>query len=377
MATQLNDWLSIDKASGTGNAQITLTASSYGELVDRAASLKIQGISANAILNVRQKAYSLNEEELKQQYFWVEFEKTGGTISGLTNQYTDMYHSFDGTTWLTTPNTLSMGDKTLVYFKNNSKKIADNNQLNIIFNSNAKVGGDISSLTDMAKFCCYGLFRDNEYLTDASKLILPWDTLANWCFYIMFRGCTNLTKTPVLPATTLAESCYSHMFQGCTSLTKAPVLPATTLYKKCYEYMFNNCTSLTTAPELPATTLADECYTSMFKGCASLTTAPALPAATLASYCYAAMFNSCKILVNAPVLPATTLAERCYEYMFGSCSNLKYIKMLATDISASYCLNKWVDGVSSTGTFIKHPDANLKKGTSGIPSGWTVETATS
>ena len=56
MATQLNDWLSIDKVSGTGNAEITLTASSYSELVDRAASLKIQAQSTNAILNVRQNA---------------------------------------------------------------------------------------------------------------------------------------------------------------------------------------------------------------------------------------------------------------------------------------------------------------------------------
>ena len=57
MATQLNNWLSIDKTSGTGNAEITLTASSYEELVDRTTSLKIQGISANAILNVRQNAF--------------------------------------------------------------------------------------------------------------------------------------------------------------------------------------------------------------------------------------------------------------------------------------------------------------------------------
>ena len=169
------------------------------------------------------------------------------------------------------------------------------------------------------------ILRNNTYITDASKLILPWDTLAN----------------------------------------------------NCYEYMFTNCANLTTAPVLPATTLAYECYASMFKGCSSLTTAPVLPATTLAEYCYAAMFNGCKNLTTAPVLPATTLAERCYQYMFGSCKNLKYIKMLATSISASYCLNKWVDGVSSTGTFIKSPDINIPRGASGIPSGWTVETATS
>ena len=56
MATQLNNWLSIDKTSGTGNAEITLTASSYEELVERTASLKVQGISTNAILTVRQEA---------------------------------------------------------------------------------------------------------------------------------------------------------------------------------------------------------------------------------------------------------------------------------------------------------------------------------
>lgn len=54
MATQLNDWLSIDKVSGTGNAQITLTASSYQELVERTQSLVIQGQKESVYLNVKQ-----------------------------------------------------------------------------------------------------------------------------------------------------------------------------------------------------------------------------------------------------------------------------------------------------------------------------------
>lgn len=57
MATQLNDWLSIDKNSGTGNAEITLTASSYQELVERTTTIKVQGISTNAILTVRKEAF--------------------------------------------------------------------------------------------------------------------------------------------------------------------------------------------------------------------------------------------------------------------------------------------------------------------------------
>jgi hypothetical protein len=48
--------------------------------------------------------------------------------------------------------------------------------------------------------------------------------------------------------------------------------------------------------------------------------------------------------------------------------------MLSTDISASSCLTNWVNGVSSSGTFVKHPDMNsLPTGTNGIPNGWTVQ----
>ncbi len=47
--------------------------------------------------------------------------------------------------------------------------------------------------------------------------------------------------------------------------------------------------------------------------------------------------------------------------------------MLATDISAYCCLSGWLNGVSSTGTFIKAKNMNsLSTGSSGIPKGWTV-----
>jgi hypothetical protein len=53
---------------------------------------------------------------------------------------------------------------------------------------------------------------------------------------------------------------------------------------------------------------------------------------------------------------------------------LNYIKMLATDISATDCLTNWVSGVASSGTFVKDLNmTTLSNGTSGIPSGWTVE----
>jgi hypothetical protein len=86
------------------------------------------------------------------------------------------------------------------------------------------------------------------------------------------------------------------------------------------------------------------------------------------------MFYNCNNLTTAPALPATTLAERCYQFMFKFCTNLKYIKMLATDISASYALDSWVSDVSPTGTFVKAEGVEIPTGVSGIPEGWTVQT---
>ena len=125
---------------------------------------------------------------------------------------------------------------------------------------------------------------------------------------------------------------------------------------------------------LPATTLANGCYYSMFQGCTSLVTAPTLPATTLADYCYRDMFYYCDSLVLAPELLATELAEGCYYRMFNGCRKLNNITMLATDISASSCLYNWVDGVASTGTFIKAASmTSLPSGASGIPNGWIVK----
>ena len=140
----------------------------------------------------------------------------------------------------------------------------------------------------------------------------------------------------------------------------------------CGYYMFRECTSLTTAPDLPATTLAADCYYYMFGDCTSLTTAPELPATELARSCYQGMFSNCTSLTTAPELPATTLVNYCYSYMFEDCTSLNYIKCLATNISATDYTDTWVNRVSSTGTFIKHPDATWSTGYNGIPSGWTV-----
>ena len=217
------------------------------------------------------------------------------------------------------------------------------------------------------------LFR-NSKVVDIFNLILPATTLSLSCYQQMFSGCTSLTTATELPATTLANSCYISMFAGCTSLTSAPTLPATTLANGCYFGMFGGCTSLTTASVLPATTLANSCYSSMFIGCISLTVAPELPATTLTSQCYANMFNGCTSLTTAPVLPAPQLIANCYAAMFKNCSSLNYIKAKFISTPSDSYTRSWVEGVASTGTFVKSSGAVWDvTGINGVPTGWEIE----
>lgn len=131
--------------------------------------------------------------------------------------------------------------------------------------------------------------------------------------------------------------------------------------------------------KMPATTLTEGCYGSMFENCDKLERAYnfELPAITLSDYCYGNMFIGCDNLLDAPTLYAKTLTEGCYQYMFAGCGKLNYIKMLATDISATNCLDHWVGDVAPTGIFVK--DFNLTSipinSVNGIPVGWVYEEA--
>ena len=111
---------------------------------------------------------------------------------------------------------------------------------------------------------------------------------------------------------------------------------------------FNSMTNLKSAPDLPSMELASQCYCAMFKGCTGLTTAPKLPATTLASQCYREMFSGCTGLTTAPELPATTLVMLCYDKMFYDCSNLSKVTMLATNYSAQWCLDNWLDNAGTS-----------------------------
>ena len=205
------------------------------------------------------------------------------------------------------------------------------------------------------------------------------ETLSPYAFASLFSGNDKLKSHPaeelVIRPATVGEGCFRSMFQGCTALERAPELPATTLASFCYESMFSGCTALKQAPALPATTLAEGSYGGMFFGCTALQNPPAISAQTLAMGCCMNMFTECSALKESPVLSAGTLAPNCYSMMFSRCTSLKKITCTASNISAGNALENWVDGVptGSGGTFIKKSGASWPSGTSGIPTGWTVQ----
>ncbi len=252
-----------------------------------------------------------------------------------TNNNPDVQYSIDGgKTWKTLEEgvkvTLENKDDK-VYFKGNNPEGFSHGMVErTVFKMSGQIAasGSVMSLIDEKgktkvipnDFCFSLLFAGCTSLTQAPEL--PATTLTKTCYEFMFEDCINLTEAPELPATKIFDKSYVGMFMGCRNLKKAPTLPATEMKYRCYDSMFRLCTSLETPPALPATELAQECYHQMFNECTNLKEAPELPATKMAEYCYGMMFCECENLKIAPKLPATELAPACYYSMFASCINL-------------------------------------------------------
>lgn len=315
-------------------------------------------------------------------YMMVRFNKIQAALTKVNAPQLDIYYGYCSSTEKASDSVFGMGlDNGLVsgYSKYNNyytrpfamlesyNTIDINNYLTI----EALEDGLTARLsTNVCQYCVDG---DGNWKTlaagTATESINSGQTLS-------FRGKLTPNSSNGIGTFTISKRC--NLKGNCMSmLFKYNAADIYSLNGKDYAFykLFNNCNTIVNVSEnfLPATTLANSCYSNMFKGCTSLTTAPALPATTLANSCYSNMFQTCSSLTTAPELPATTLKYMCYYYMFCDCIKLNYIKMLATDISASSCLTHWVYGVASSGTFIKHSSmTSLSSGSLGIPGGWTV-----
>ena len=208
------------------------------------------------------------------------------------------------------------------------------------------------------------------------------------CMQMFYRNVELLYPPKHSPGDTATN--YRQMYHQCYSLRVAPVLPATNLAAYAYSGMFAYCSSLRIPPRLPAMNLSEGCYGrdaagqvafeeartyGMFEY-SGLTIPADISHAMPAKNCFRDMYAYCKNLTRGSYLPAKTLAEGCYQGLYRQCPNVEYIKMLATDMSATNCLTDWVNGVSAKGTFVKAAGVEIPTGVNGIPSGWTVEEVT-
>lgn len=256
---------------------------------------------------------------------------TVGSNIGSTGDTKYLEFSTDGgANW--TRRTLDTGETISVTLENEGDKVmfrGDNNRL-------ASNSGDDYTTNFSGSGNCYvygnvmSILYPTTFATDTSLPNTYDNQTSSYTFYRLFRSNTTI---------------YNHT-------DKKLYLPATErLNSHCYAYMFYGCTHLTIAPDLPATTLAKSCYNSMFYGCTSLTSAPDLLAEITGS--------------NA--------VSDCYSSMFYNCSSLNRIKCYFDPNNYTGYTYRWVDGVSSTGKFIKKAGTTWRTGISGIPTGWTVE----
>ena len=148
-----------------------------------------------------------------------------GTLEYSTD--TSTWSTWDGTTTLSSA---TNGSDNVLYLRGTGNTVITG------YNQNSRwvlTGSDIACIGNIENLLDCATVKAGNH-----------PTMASYCYYSMFRGCTSLTQAPALPATTLEEHCYHSMFRGCTSLTQAPALPATTLANDCYHSMFYKCTSL-------------------------------------------------------------------------------------------------------------------------------------
>ena len=186
-----------------------------------------------------------------------------------------------------------------------------------------------------------------------------------------FSGCKSLEAINIPDNTT---SIRNYAFYGCTSLLSVTIGNGVT---EIANGAFSSCTNL------QHITIGENVRyigSYAFSGCTSLTLAPSsigsssthMPASACTN-----MFFNCRSLTTAPELPVRTLRTYSYSGMFTGCAKLNSITCLATNISASNCLSNWVNGVAASGTFTKAAGVSWPRGTSGIPSKWTVVEADS
>lgn len=311
------------------------------------------------------------------EFAYVEYSIDGGTTWVKTN-------NINSTAVTVTTPSLTTGSTVLWRGSGNRTSTYNSASDSCIFSSSGAFdcSGDILTLLHgkapnpllKKQYMFYSLFSGSK-ISNAEDLIISCQKAGQRAFMNMFNGCSYLTHAPSIEATECDASCFENMFINCTSLINPPPYINATAFssRTCYA-MFLGCKVLTTTPVMEIRSVDTYTFQSMFEGCSSLASTNILiNSSTVTTYTYYHMYRNCGLLSSDIVLPALILASNCYREMFENDKKISYIKMLATNISASNCLFYWVNKVATNGIFVKHIDATWTTvGTSGVPSNWRI-----
>lgn len=117
-------------------------------------------------------------------------------------------------------------------------------------------------------------------------------------------------------------------------------------------------------------TIRPYCFHKLFENCDGLTSINGIIVDVMSPYCCSYMFSNCTNITKTPIIRNETLVEGCFSHMFDGCTSLHIVTIEATNISATNCLNNWLNNVAAEGDFKCLEGMSFPTGTSGIPTNW-------
>ena len=164
--------------------------------------------------------------DYSKEYFTIEALESGSVGLSMPLTYTSYSYRVNGGSWVEATETvvldvaqndkieISCVSESFADFENVSSLFSVTNQFNVYGNTMSLIYGDefegqedLGGHTGALSFLLLGC----STLVNAIDLILPANTLSEYCYVGMFYGCTSLVSSPELPATALADSCNQYV----------------------------------------------------------------------------------------------------------------------------------------------------------------------
>lgn len=378
------DWLQLSQNSGYGLTDITITASSYSDVVDRVTSLLVSGQAKTATVSITQ-GIDCTMDVLPGA---IELPITGGTAT-FTVSGTGIvsWSATSANNWFAFSPSSGICSSTTVVSVSCNANYTDELREGVIRITNGfetrtvTLYQDYYQTSTASTECltfhiteggniCFRKFGAESLFGDGPRAEIMYSINGGPWTQIVVTSTTQTLEVFSVSAGDVVRFYSPTGTYGGTFGSQVPTVSDSrttakftvsgnimSLYNfadgnKCagwrFTKLFNGVTGLTDASELILPdTVTTACYGGMFWGCKSLVSGPKLPAKVLDYYddiatpigtdCYNRMFYECTSLSAAPELPATVLAPHCYERMFYGCTGMTTASELPARVLADSC----------------------------------------